>query len=566
MNRLPQEIIDDVVWWLPVPKSIHRRNGLPASPIRPSIASVSEKFRHAVERLTFHELHIKTSELNRFDEILSGAGSYRRRFLTRLNVVVILPEYGGSKYPTWEFAVDREANNHAATAGMHQLLYVLSGWESDLHLELTLEAQSPSDPGALTSRQIGQRWEEIGNGTRYRFEHERYQYSLTEILNVDKMPFVPCVRTVHFHGQRQSRQFSPKAALALVTRFLQVQTVRTEWREPYWFPDLLKAMRRQLTDSLKSTHFPPTLDELVFELHPPNRISGNLTTSPNPKPDRLCRVLHQAINLNHVAHLRFTGEVDPSLFWPYQPLEKPEPFWQSMKKLEITMAQNSTSTEWYQRTNYNKWSQKTIARYSNIEFPVNHAGLPAPGHGSAREAKRAHRYVEAMFQHERTIYALTYRTLVHGGFRDENDDNGSDGNDNESSAQDGGNSDDADESKYEYDDARVHEMLESCEVNEPPMARLLDTMMKAMLQMRRLESVRLKGCLSEMWCFEFYAPGVPSKYDAKSEATPSYARFILPKRHFWIPGEEILSGFRNMATEKYGQQPAVIWVEHIWRN
>ncbi|KAI8307519.1 hypothetical protein K4K59_010744 [Colletotrichum sp. SAR11_240] len=468
MNRLPQEIIDHVAWWLPLPKSIPRRNGRPASPIRPSIASVSEKFRHAVERLTFHELHIKTSELNRFDEILSGARSYRRRFLTRLNVIVILPEYRGSPYPTWEFAVDREANNHAATAGMHQLLYVLSGWESDLRLELTLEAQSPSDPGALTNRQMRQRWEEFENGTRYILEHERYQYSLTEILNVDKMPFVPCVRTVHFHGQRADRSDG----------------------------------------------------------------------------------------------VAFTGEVDPSLFWPYQPLEKPEPFWQSMKKLEITMAQNSTSTEWYQRTNYNKWSQKTIARYSNIEFPVNHAGLPAPGHGSAREAKRAHRYVEAMFQHESTIEALTYRTLVHGGFRDDNDDNGSDENDNESSAQDGGNSDDAAESKY----SRADEMLKSCGVNEPPMARLLDAMMKAMLQMRRLEFVRLKGCLSEMWCFEFYAPGVPSKYDAKSEATPSYARFILPKRHSWIPGEEILSGFRNMATEKYGQQPAVIWVEHIWRN
>ncbi|KAI8246603.1 hypothetical protein K4K55_005894 [Colletotrichum sp. SAR 10_96] len=359
------------------------------------------------------------------DHILSGASSYRRRFLTRLNVVVVLPEYGDHKVPTYEFAVDREANNHAATRGMHQLLYVLSGWESDIRLELTLEAQSPSDSGALTSKQLSQRWKEIEQGTRHGFGHERYEYSMTEIFDVDKMPFVPCVRAIHFHGQRRSRQFSPKAALALATRFLQVQTVRTEWREPYWFPDLLKAMRRQSTDLLKLTHFPPTLGELVFELYPPNRISGNLTTTPNPQPDRFCRLLHQAVN--HVAHLRFTGEVDPSLFWPYQPLEKPEPFWQSMKKLEITMEQNSTSAEWYQRTNNDKWSQKTIARYSNIEFPVNHAGLPAPGHGSLQEAKRAHRYIEAMLQHERTIYDLTKRILMYGGFGDDDDDDDDDG-------------------------------------------------------------------------------------------------------------------------------------------
>ncbi|KAJ5020118.1 hypothetical protein K4K57_003530 [Colletotrichum sp. SAR 10_99] len=216
-----------------------------------------------------------------------------------------------------------------------------------------------------------------------------------------------------------------------------------------------------------------------------------------------------------------------------------------MKKLEITMEQNSTSAEWYQRTNYDKWSQKTIARYSNIEFPVNHAGLPAPGHGSLQEAKRAHRYIEAMLQHERTIYDLTKRILI---------------------AQDSGNSDGADKSKYEYGCSRGHEMLDFCEVNEASMARLLDAMMKAMLQKRRLEFVRLKGRLFDMWCFEFYVPGVPSKYDAKAQPTPSHPRFILLKRHLWIPGEEILSGFRKMATEKYGQQPAIIWVEHIWRN
>ncbi|KAI8302348.1 hypothetical protein K4K61_007996 [Colletotrichum sp. SAR11_59] len=560
MNRLPQEIIDHVAWWLPLPEEIHCRNGMPSSPIRPSIASVSERFRQAVERLTFHELHIKTSELNKFDEILSGAGSYRRRFLTRLNVVVVLPEYGDHKVPTYEFAADRYANNCAATRGMHQLLYVLSGWESDLRLELTLEAQSPSDSGALTSKQCYQRWKEIEQGTRHGLGHQRYEYSMTEIFDVDKMPFVPCVRTIHFHGQRQGRQFSPKAALALATRFLQVQNVRTEWHEPFWFLDLMQAMRRQLMDSLNSTHFPLTLSELVLQLYPPVRISGNLTKSHNPQPNRLCRVLHQAVN--HVAHLKLHGEVDPSLFWPYQPSEKPQPFWQSMKKLEITMEQDSTSTEWYQRTNFNKWSQKIIARYGNdydIDFPVNHAGLPAPGHGSASEAKRAHRYTNTILQHERTLYDLTYRTLVDGGFKDDDDDDGSDDDNFE-------NSNDADESKYEHDDAREDEMLEFCEANEPAMARLLDAMMKAMLQMRRLEFVRLEGCLGGMWCFEFYAPGVPSKYDAKSEATPSYARFILPKRHFWIPGEEILNGFGNMAMEKYGQQPAIVWVTHIRRN
>ncbi|KAK2770656.1 hypothetical protein CKAH01_14627 [Colletotrichum kahawae] len=500
----------------------------------------------------------------RFGDILSGACSYRRRFLTRLNVVVVLPEYDDHKFPTYESAVNREANNHAATRGMHKLLYVLSGWESDLRLTLMLEVQSPSDPAALTSEQKAQRWEEINQGTRHGFGQRRYEYSLTEIFDVDKMPFVPCVGTIQFHGQVQSRQFSPKATLALSTRFLQVQTIETEWNEPFGFPELLQAMRRQLMDSLKSTHFPPTLGKLVLTLDPPNRIGGNLTTTPNPQPDRLCRVLHQAVN--GVTHFKFTGEVDPSLFWPYPLSEQPKPFWQSMKKLEITMEQNSTSPEWYQRTNYNKLSQRTIARFSHIVFPVNHAGLPAPGHGSGQEAARAHRYVEAMLEHERTIFDLTDRILADGGFGDDGEDDGSDNTDNENSVQDGDNSNNTDESKYEYDDAREDWMLDFCEVNEPAMACLLDAMMKAMLQMRRLEFVRLKGCLPDMWSFEFYAPGVSSKYDAKSEVTPSYPRFILPKRHFWVPGEEILSGFRKMATEKYGQQPAIVWVKHTWAN
>ncbi|KAI8270094.1 hypothetical protein K4K58_012281 [Colletotrichum sp. SAR11_239] len=501
MNRIPQEIVDLIASRLPEPR--YRRSDppwIPSPSVRPSIATVSNKFRHAIERLTFRELRIVTSEIDTLDDIFSRASVHRRSFLKDLHVVVLLPAHDEADWGTFDFDADREANNDAATKGMDRLLCTLSGWNSAIRLAVTLEMQPLSATGPLTSEEHNQRVNEIRTGLRCE-DHRRYAYSFIEMYDIEKMPLVP------------------------------------------------GAMRRQLTESLRSARFPSTLASFDFQLDSSVRTTGDLSTSPNPQPDRLCEALHHAVN--DISHLKFTGQVDASLFWPYQSSETPKPFWQSMKTMDIVMDKDSTSSEWYLRYRYDIWSYYTIEWYGlQHEIPIRPT-LPPPGHGSTNEARLAYSYIQAMQQYETDVWQLT-EDLIDTGVIGVDDDEGDD------------------EKVYNEEEDRENKesikgsMLDFCQVNESAMAPLLEAMMKAMLQMPCLEFVRLSGFLSQAWAFEFYAPNIRSKHDSntESDSPPSYHRFILPE-YFWVPGKDILDGFLNMAKEKYGQEPVIVCVDRI---
>ncbi|KAJ3958710.1 hypothetical protein N0V92_004700 [Colletotrichum tropicale] len=378
-------------------------------------------------------------------------------------------------------------------------------------------------------------------------EHERYAYSFVEVSDVDKMPLVPGVREIRFPEGEQHRQLSPKTTFALAAKFPQAYGMRMQWYEPLPFAEFLQTMRHQLTESLRSARFPPTLANFDFQLDSSVRTTGDLSTSPNSQPDRLCEALHHAVN--HISHLTFTGQVDSSLFWPYQPSETPKPFWQSMKTMEIVMDKDSTSSEWYLRYKYDMWSYEAI-EYFGLQLPTRSTVLP-PGHGSADEALLAYNYIKRMDWYENEVWGLTEYLIEMGQIQiaSECDDK----NDDEKVY--------SEKKEKEKIEKLKDSMMEFCEVNDSAIARLLDSMMKAMLQMPRLEFVRLSGFVSQAWAFEFYAPGIRSKHDSESESEspPAYPRFILPE-YFWVPGKNILDSFRNMAKEKYGKEPVIVWV------
>ncbi|KAH7024763.1 uncharacterized protein B0I36DRAFT_366678 [Microdochium trichocladiopsis] len=114
MERLPRDIYDEICTY------IDR-----TSFDRPALATVSRQWQIAVERLTFKELCLKSTELDTFQLILQEP---RRRPLTRLKFIVVLSSYGDEMRCKFENADDRSANDQAFTDAFTTLFEILHQW------------------------------------------------------------------------------------------------------------------------------------------------------------------------------------------------------------------------------------------------------------------------------------------------------------------------------------------------------------------------------------------------------------------------------------------------------
>ena len=79
MDRLPHDIYEEICTYLDR-----------TSYNRPALATVSRQWQNAIERLTFKELRIDSTEIDTFKRFLDG---HRCRFLNRLKFLVVLPSY-----------------------------------------------------------------------------------------------------------------------------------------------------------------------------------------------------------------------------------------------------------------------------------------------------------------------------------------------------------------------------------------------------------------------------------------------------------------------------------------
>jgi hypothetical protein len=151
MNRLPTEIVDDIVSLL-VKESILRHDDYYPQPYPELIpyASVSISFQHAVERRTFKFIHADSSQLPRLQEMFT---SHRRRSnLRHLDLQVVLPPYAKRYRARLEREKDRRANNEVFSIAVKSLFDILQGWESEsagpfnaYGITFSIEAWSPSD-------------------------------------------------------------------------------------------------------------------------------------------------------------------------------------------------------------------------------------------------------------------------------------------------------------------------------------------------------------------------------------------------------------------------------------
>ncbi|CAJ2513905.1 Uu.00g020240.m01.CDS01 [Anthostomella pinea] len=115
MDRLPQEIYDEIGALLHDPAFC-----------RPALATVSRQWQIAIERQTFRNIRLRSTDLGCFQQIVQHR---RRRYVNAINYLIVLPGYSDEKRRQFEREDDRRANDEVFTTVVHRLFHRLEHWD-----------------------------------------------------------------------------------------------------------------------------------------------------------------------------------------------------------------------------------------------------------------------------------------------------------------------------------------------------------------------------------------------------------------------------------------------------
>ena len=207
-------------------------------------APVSNQFRTVVERHTFRDLKIKSTELDTFEKLFSD--TRRRACLRELRFGAVLPEYAEKYSARFEREQDRSANNEAFSEAVASLFDILHSWESptngtDVHghvnghgITFELGAWAPSDPGHRKSEQA----------VPHDLEWRRWRRSFLKIL--DSNSIKPVHNITNFRARIDPRRYTgeiidvrhvdPASAVSLARKIPNLE--RIDWS--FWDGDELE--------------------------------------------------------------------------------------------------------------------------------------------------------------------------------------------------------------------------------------------------------------------------------------------------------------------------------------
>jgi hypothetical protein len=123
MNRLPQEIYDEIAAWDSKPSNLT------------DLATISRPWQMAVERITFRQIYLKSSDLDRFERIVRGR---RRGFLGVILYSIVLPTHSEAVHGRREAKGHHQANYEAFLSAIHCLFSILKSWD-DVECHIRLE-------------------------------------------------------------------------------------------------------------------------------------------------------------------------------------------------------------------------------------------------------------------------------------------------------------------------------------------------------------------------------------------------------------------------------------------
>jgi len=361
MDLLPQELIDRIAYFIEAPlssdtyelKNERRR-------ILPPLATISRRWKAAIENITFSTLSIQTTDLGELRTVMKGS---RRRVLAKLEVRPILPGYAARKAGHRETRAERSQNDKFFSRKIVEVLDILKMWEDDgvlgasspPRLELSFrEAQSPSDVG------LNRNWIiEDGEWRRKRIDSRWQGHFLNLVIKSDEMPVLRCVRELRIE-RSYGRRFAPRFAAELVSRMPSLECIWFNLEEAAL--DLEGAARVDIhercaqrwrfAEILASATW-PALDDVYIKFSASELLVAtcNATASllpPSATFDPFSASL-RVLSYN-LTNMDLSGTFDATLFWPLEEELVVDPSataWPNMKSFCIRFDMVAPNGEWY---------------------------------------------------------------------------------------------------------------------------------------------------------------------------------------------------------------------------
>ncbi|KAF8457865.1 hypothetical protein BDZ91DRAFT_743872 [Kalaharituber pfeilii] len=350
---LPPELLLLIIRYLPHPHSPY--------------ASVCRAFLPAVESITFHAIHLKSTDLPRLPTLFAPA--HRRRALRSIDFDVVLPPYDSEAQARRETEEDQRRNNAVFGAAL--------GCEGGI----TLTVRAYAEMDELRYKNLDD-WSWNTPKTEVLPKGGRYKHSylhLGEMQNEGEggeaeiqLPIVPNV--VAFNAEPAEDTYSrhyAAAAVATITRcFPRLEhAVWSLWdHDVHKNVRLRKRMRSDFARIIARLQLPnlttlsidyPCSTPLDHAISPPV-----LCTSPAgvPTADPLSRALHAlTTRCPLLKNFSLTYEVvlSPEIFWPTHDImnsddNAPEsPIWPCMEEYHLSMNMMTPAGGWYYRPDPN---------------------------------------------------------------------------------------------------------------------------------------------------------------------------------------------------------------------
>lgn len=337
MNKLPQEIIDNIVFFLPDGPE-RERVQRERRPYRAPYATISHSFCRAVERGSFESIEITSDDLQTFENYFSPP---RQVALRALFFSVTLPVIDPIQARRFERPAETEAASQIFSRDVKRLFQILSKFRlQGLRLCLIEVAHAP----ASTKKA------EFGAEDEDDIQLYRYLRTRLKLNNADELPRLHGIS--HLFTVAGQRMLAPAVPLDLAARVegLQVLDINLDAFEVR-YPGFLRDTRKALADSF---NIRSRETSTVFEARIDLSLDGGAAVQTKPMPcltypegyDLLGASLrHWSQRLND---FRVHGVFDESLFWPHaQEHTVSRPEWPHLEIFNTRLERHTPSGWWY---------------------------------------------------------------------------------------------------------------------------------------------------------------------------------------------------------------------------
>ncbi|KAF2086618.1 hypothetical protein K490DRAFT_66401 [Saccharata proteae CBS 121410] len=342
MDRLSQELIASIIRYLYNSEKPH-----PSITRLHKYATVSRSWQYAVERITFCELHIQSSELSHCLDTLRSAQKHRRSLIKQLDLEIILPDYSDEVCLEGETDQEIEDNSRAFTEAVRklfQIVRVLDTPSNGLHVALS-NLRAPNDdvhPKMYNRERFPGGFHPQSTWTA------RYRGNFVELLEPEALPLVTGVST--FTGDiKFPRNVEPASIVDIATKFQNLEEFTIFTFDYRTFGKEARVKNRTaFAESLLSFRELP-LQKLVID----TRTQGQTDERAKIKffhlpgtTDPLSRALHRVFQ--NLTSLQLLGchIISPELFWPSD-AESTHPSWPNLRSFSVQFDPRTPHGDWY---------------------------------------------------------------------------------------------------------------------------------------------------------------------------------------------------------------------------